>query len=77
MMSKISVRRRLAILGLVLASAAAGTALPALAQDPPPSAWRVECTGDGKSLDCRLSGASKSGPYQVGRTVGIARAWQA
>jgi len=23
------------------------------AQDPPPAAWRVECTGDGKTLDCR------------------------
>jgi len=26
---------------------------PAEAQDPPPAAWRVECTGDGKTLDCR------------------------
>jgi invasion protein IalB len=23
------------------------------AQDAPPAAWRVECTGDGKSLECR------------------------
>ncbi len=23
------------------------------APDPPPAAWRVECTGDGKTLDCR------------------------
>ena len=53
MMSKISVRCRLAILGLVLASATPGLAPPVLAQDTPPSAWRVECTGDGKSLDCR------------------------
>jgi invasion protein IalB len=53
MMSKISVRSRLAILGLVLAGATPGLAPPVLAQDTPPSAWRVECTGDGKSLDCR------------------------
>jgi invasion protein IalB len=26
---------------------------PAEAQDPPPAAWRVECTGDGKTLECR------------------------
>ena len=53
MMSKISVRSHLAILGLVLAGATPGLAPPVLAQDTPPSAWRVECTGDGKSLDCR------------------------
>ena len=53
MVSEFSIRRRLAIVGLALAAAAVGPALPALAQDPPPSAWRVECTGDGKSLDCR------------------------
>ena len=23
------------------------------AQDPPPAAWRVECAGDGKTLECR------------------------
>jgi invasion protein IalB len=53
MMSEISIRRRLAILGLMLAGATPGLAPAVLAQDPPPSAWRVECTGDGKSLDCR------------------------
>ena len=54
MMSEISVRSRLAILGLVLACPAPGLATPALAQaDPPPAAWRVECAGDGKSLDGR------------------------
>ena len=53
MMSEISICSRLAILGLVLASAAPGLVSPALAQDTPPSAWRVECAGDGKSLDCR------------------------
>jgi len=26
---------------------------PAPAPDGPPAAWRVECTGDGKTLDCR------------------------
>ena len=26
---------------------------PAQAQDPPPAAWRVECAGDGKTLECR------------------------
>jgi invasion protein IalB len=26
---------------------------PAAAQDPAPAAWRVECTGDGKTLECR------------------------
>ena len=25
----------------------------AMAQEPPPAAWRVECSGDGKTLDCR------------------------
>jgi invasion protein IalB len=51
MASNFSVRGRLAILGLLLVSAGAGLP-PALAQDGP-SAWRVECSGDGKSLDCR------------------------
>ena len=53
MMSKISIRRRLVILGLALASAAPGLAPSVAAQDVQPSAWRVECAGDGKSLDCR------------------------
>ena len=52
MMSEISVCGRLAILGL-LPGWPSGLASPALAQDPPPSAWRVECSGDGKTLDCR------------------------
>jgi invasion protein IalB len=26
---------------------------PAEAEDPPPAAWRVECAGDGKTLECR------------------------
>lgn len=42
-------RRALAILAAV-----AGLAAPALAQEQAaPAAWRVECTGDGKTLDCR------------------------
>ena len=53
MMSEISVRSRLAILGLVLACTSPGLPPSALAQDTPPSAWRVECAGDGKTLDCR------------------------
>lgn len=53
MVSDVFTRRRLAILGLVLACTAPGLPPSALAQDPPPSAWRVECVGDGKSLDCR------------------------
>ena len=48
MMSEISVRGRLAILGLAMAWAA-----PGLAQEATPAAWRVECAGDGKTLDCR------------------------
>ena len=48
MVSEISVRSRLAILGLVMALVA-----PALAQEATPAAWRVECAGDGKTLDCR------------------------
>jgi invasion protein IalB len=38
----------LAVAGLSVASAA-----PAQAPDGPPAAWRVECSGDGKTLDCR------------------------
>ena len=40
---------------LALLAAVAGLAAPAAAQDQQaaPPAWRVECTGDGKTLDCR------------------------
>lgn len=38
---------------IALAGSTAATAAPAAAPDGPPAAWRVECTGDGKSLDCR------------------------
>jgi invasion protein IalB len=30
-----------------------GLSAPAVAQDATPAAWRVECTGDGKMLECR------------------------
>ena len=51
MVSDIFSRSRLAAFVLVMAFAAPG--LPsALAQDVP-AAWRVECAGDGKTLDCR------------------------
>ena len=33
--------------------AAVSHAAPAQAPEAPPAAWRVECTGDGKTLDCR------------------------
>jgi invasion protein IalB len=33
--------------------AASARSEPAQAPDGPPAAWRVECTGDGKTLDCR------------------------
>ena len=41
--------------GALAAAALAGTLapLPAPAQNPPPAAWRVECTGDGRTLECR------------------------
>jgi invasion protein IalB len=52
MASEISIRSRLAILGLAAIAALAGPTLPAAAQDTP-AAWRVECVGDGKMLDCR------------------------
>ena len=52
MASDNSLRSRFALVGLVLALAAPGLAPAALAQDPV-AAWRVECTGDGKTLDCR------------------------
>ncbi|WP_148283428.1 invasion associated locus B family protein [Reyranella massiliensis] len=40
---------------LALLAAVAGLSAPAAAQDQQaaPPAWRVECSGDGKTLDCR------------------------
>jgi invasion protein IalB len=43
---------RLALLGLAAALVAWGMAPAAWAQEGV-AAWRVECTGDGKTLDCR------------------------
>ena len=39
--------------GLTVVIAAVSHSAPAQAPDGPPAAWRVECTGDGKTLDCR------------------------
>ena len=39
--------------GSIVLIAAAAHAAPAQAPDGPAAAWRVECTGDGKTLDCR------------------------
>ena len=39
--------------GLTVVIAAVLHSAPAQAPDGPPAAWRVECTGDGKTLDCR------------------------
>jgi invasion protein IalB len=33
--------------------AASSQSAPAQAPDGPPAAWRMECSGDGKTLDCR------------------------
>jgi invasion protein IalB len=51
-------RRRSIVTSAVLAStslicAAAQTAPAQAPETPPAAAWRVECTGDGKTLDCR------------------------
>ena len=44
----------MALKSLVLVIAVAITlGLPAQAQETAPAAWRVECTGDGKTLECR------------------------
>jgi invasion protein IalB len=39
--------------GLTIVITAVSHSAPAQAPDGPPAAWRVECTGDGKTLDCR------------------------
>jgi invasion protein IalB len=41
---------------IIAAAALSGAVLvmgPGLGQEAPPAAWRVECSGDGKTLDCR------------------------
>src|SRR6266446_1902843 len=40
-------------IALTIFIAAAQSALAQQAPDGPPAAWRVECSGDGKTLDCR------------------------
>lgn len=50
--------KRIVLAAAVTASTAmitvASRSAPAQAPEtPPPAAWRVECTGDGKTLDCR------------------------
>ncbi|TMK18369.1 MAG: invasion associated locus B family protein [Alphaproteobacteria bacterium] len=40
-------------IALTVFIAAAQSALAQQAPDGPPAAWRVECSGDGKTLDCR------------------------
>ena len=47
-----SLKRHLVCLGVGLVLATFGLAPASWAQDGA-SAWRVECTGDGKTLDCR------------------------
>jgi len=53
----LSVGRRVMLMagtaGSIVLIAAAARAAPAQAPDGPAAAWRVECTGDGKTLDCR------------------------
>jgi invasion protein IalB len=45
--------RRLAIIGAAILAASLGVPSAIRAQDAAPAAWRVECTGDGKVLECR------------------------
>ena len=52
MMSDISLLRRLALVALVAVAASPALAPSARAQEAS-AAWRVECSGDGKTLDCR------------------------
>jgi invasion protein IalB len=42
-----------AVSALIAAASRSATAQQAPEQPQPPAAWRVECTGDGKTLDCR------------------------
>ena len=39
--------------GLAVVIAAISHSAPAQAPEAPPAAWRVECSGDGKTLECR------------------------
>lgn len=49
---RILFRDRAVLAGVLISMVAAGLPLAALAQDNV-AAWRVECAGDGKTLDCR------------------------
>jgi invasion protein IalB len=42
-----------AVSSLIATASRSAPAQPAPEQPQPPAAWRVECTGDGKTLDCR------------------------
>jgi invasion protein IalB len=46
-------RRRLARIGVAVLAASLGITSAVRAQDPASPAWRVDCTGDGKVLECR------------------------
>jgi invasion protein IalB len=48
-----ALRRTLVLLAAVSVLASPGLSAPAVAQDAPSAAWRVECSGDGKTLECR------------------------
>lgn len=50
-LSRASMRGLFLMAATALLSLGAGT--PALAQEVTPAAWRVECAGDGKTLECR------------------------
>ena len=45
--------RRLANVRAAILAASLGLPSAVRAQDAAPAAWRVECTGDGKALECR------------------------
>jgi invasion protein IalB len=45
--------RRLANIGAAVLAASLGAVSAVRAQDPASAAWRVECAGDGKVLECR------------------------
>lgn len=48
-----SLRQTLALLTAASAIFSLGLPAAAVAQDATPAAWRVECSGDGKTLECR------------------------
>jgi hypothetical protein len=51
-----------AVVAAAVSIAPASHAAPAQAPEaPPPAAWRVECSGDGKTLECRAVQQAPSG----------------